>query len=421
MRVARPVSLAVRHLVVSGLAALALAAAGCSSTPLTPPVVLPPLSRVALLPTSDSLAVGGTLQFVATAYDTLDVAVSGATFNWTTTTPGVVSLSTTGLATATGEGVTWVVATAGGHSDSAMVYVYGTNGWSTQVSNTARNLNGVFFQPDGRKGFAVGALGTIVRTTDAGETWATVTSGTTNDLNSVWFTSDQDGWAAGNAGTVLKTTDGGASWTRDLTVSASENLRCVRFADADHGWFVGASGVVVRTADGGGTWSRTHPTAQQLNGVSFADTSNGWAMGGNGVILGTHDGGRSWYIVQPSVTGLELTSVWRASNTLAWGVGAQGARVRTSATTDSLAWSSSTFGNSYDLRGVMFTDAMTGYAVGDNAGGAVLKTLDGGANWSPQVASSAEALNGVFFVDALRGWAVGDAGRIVHTSRGGNQ
>ena len=92
----------------------------------------------------------------------------------------------------------------------------------------------------------------------------------------------------------------------------------------------------------------------------------------------------------------------------------------TSATADSLAWSVGSFGASNEMRGVMFVDDATGYAVGFNSGGIVQKTLDGGANWSPQAANSSGSLNGVFFVDGLRGWAVGDAGRIVHTSVGGN-
>ncbi len=420
MRIARPIRAAFRQALAPGLAALLLAAAGCSSNTLAPPPPLPPLSRVEIAPVSDSLAVDGTRLFTATAYDTADIAVGGAGFAWSTTNAAVLTVSGTGLATARGEGVASVIAAAGGKSDTATVFVYTQPGWYAQASNTSRDLNGVFFQPDGRTGVAVGALGAVVRTTDAGETWTTVTSGTTNDLHDVWFTSSTTGWIAGDAGTVLRTGNGGASWSRVLNVGASENLRGVRFADASRGWFVGSGGVVVRTANGGTTWTRTHPTAATLNSVAFSDTSNGWAVGTGGVILGTHDGGRSWYVVQPAVTALALESVWRRSNTLAWGAGAAGARVSTQATADSLDWSAASFGASNDLRGIMFPTDAIGYAVGWNSGGIVLKTANGGATWSAQQSNSAQGLNAVFFVDALRGWAVGDAGRIVHTSKGGN-
>jgi photosystem II stability/assembly factor-like uncharacterized protein len=420
MRFARSTSMVFRRALVPGLAAMVLGITGCSSNTVAPPPPLPPLSSIELVPTSDSLLVGGTRQFVATAYDTTDTAVPGATFAWTTTNSGVVTVNGNGVATAQGEGVAYVIASGGGKADSAIVFVYTQTGWYVQVSNTSRILYGVHFLPDGRTGFAVGALGTLVRTLDAGETWTVLTSGTSSDLHSVWFSTPTKGWIAGNAGVVLKTTNGGGAWVRDLGVNASENLKCIRFADENHGWAVGSSGVVVRTVNGGASWTRTHPTAMQLNSVSFPDTSNGWAVGGSGTIVGTHDGGRSWYIVQPSVTGLTLQAIWRNSNTVAWGGGASGARVSTVATTDSLAWNADTFGAQYDIRGMQFVGASTGYAVGWNAGGAVLKTTNGGATWVPQLSNSTPGLNGMHFVDALRGWAVGDAGKIIHTSNGGN-
>jgi photosystem II stability/assembly factor-like uncharacterized protein len=421
MRFARPTSMDFRRALVPGLAVLAFAITGCSSNTVEPPPPLPPLNSVEIVPSGDSLAVGGTRQFVGTAYDTTDTAVPGATFAWTTTHSGVVTVNGNGLATAQGEGSAYVIASAGGKSDSAMVFVRGLQaGWYGQTSNTSRILNGVHFLPDGRTGFAVGDQGTLVRTLDAGTTWTTRTSGASARLNSVWFSSPGKGWIAGDAGVVLKSTNGGDSWVRDLGVNASENLRCIRFVGDSHGWAVGSNGVVVRTVNGGASWTRTHPTAMQLNSVSFSDTSNGWAVGQSGTIIGTHDGGRSWYIVQPSVTGLTLQAVWRNSNTLAWGGGASGARVSTSATVDSLAWSSDTFGAQYDIRGLQMVDGTIGYAVGWNAGGAVLKTTNGGATWVPQLSNSTPGLNGMHFVDALRGWAVGDAGKIIHTSNGGN-
>ena len=63
--------------------------------------------------------------------------------------------------------------------------------------------------------------------------------------------------------------------------------------------------------------------------------------------------------------------------------------------------------------------AFTGYAVGVNANGLVLRSEDGGVSWSPQVSGTSVALEGVWFVDGLRGWAVGAGGRIIHTSKGG--
>lgn len=389
----------------------------CGTSTVAPP--LPPLSAVQVTPSLDTLVVGGQRMFTAVALDTDSVVVAGAGFGWSTSDPGVATVNGNGLVTAVGEGVAQVIATAGGKSDSATVAVFFQPGWYAQPSGTTNSLNGVFFLPNGREGWAVGDAGTIVHTTDAGVSWATQVSTTSFSLRSVWFTSSQVGYAAGYGGTIMRTQNAGASWSRITTLAASENLNDICFADSQHGWAVGANGVIARTADGGATWAKSFPTSQELQSVSFCDTTNGWAVGQGGVIVGTRDGGRSWYVVQPSVTATGLYSVWRRSDTEAWAGGAAGVNPVTVATPDSLQWNLGTFGALNSIRGIMMGNSLIGYAVGTNGPGLILKTIDGAASWSPQISNSAQNLNGVWFVDPLRGWAVGDGGRIVHTAKGG--
>lgn len=380
---------------------------------------LPPLSAVVLTPPTDTLLVGDLKQFVASALDTNSVAVPGAAFDWFSGDPNVFTVSTSGLVTAVGEGVSTLIAAAGGKADTSTIAVKVQNGWYSQPSSTTSNLNGVFFLPDGRSGWAVGDAGTIVHTSTAGASWNAEASGTAFNLNDVWFTSAATGFAVGHGGTVMRTRNGGSSWTRLLT-NASANLFGVCFADSAHGWAVGANGIILRTADAGENWSRQNPTALQLNSVSFSDTTNGWTVGEGGVIVGTHDGGRSWYVVQPSVTSQALRGVWRNSATSALAVGAQGVSPFTTATPDSLQWNLGSLGASNDLHAVHIVSPLVGYTVGTNGSGLVLKSVDGGASWGTQVSNTAQTLNDVWFVDELRGWAVGAGGRILHTSNGGN-
>ncbi len=389
----------------------------CGTSTLAPP--LPPLSSVTLTPLTDTLVVGQTRLFIAAARDTDSLSVAGATFDWSSGDPGVFTVSRSGLVTAQGEGVTTLIAAAGGKADTAIVAVVVQNGWYVQASGTTNDLNGVYIAADGRNGCAVGAAGTIVRTLNAGASWSAQPSGTAFNLNDVWFTTALTGFAVGHGGTVMRTRNGGASWTRLTSVPSSDNLFGVCFADTSHGWAVGSNGAILRTANAGVSWSKLNPTAQQLNSVSFSDTTHGWTVGEGGVIAGTHDGGRSWYVVQPAVTALSLRGVWRRSLTLAWAGGAQGVNPVTTATPDSLDWALDSFGATNQVAGLQMVNDLTGYAVGANGPGLVLKTLDGGTNWSPQVANSAQALNDVWFVDTLRGWAVGAGGRILHTSKGG--
>jgi len=71
----------------------------------------------------------------------------------------------------------------------------------------------------------------------------------------------------------------------------------------------------------------------------------------------------------------------------------------------------------YSLLSVHFTDANTGYAVGD--AGTILKTIDGGATWISQTSGTTLPLNSIYFPDADTGFAVGNDGTILKTTNGG--
>jgi hypothetical protein len=81
-------------------------------------------------------------------------------------------------------------------------------GWFEQTSGTSNYLNSVYFT-DNNTGWAVGFEGTILNTTDGGLNWNSQSSGTSNYLNSVYFTDNNTGWAVGGDETILKTTTGG--------------------------------------------------------------------------------------------------------------------------------------------------------------------------------------------------------------------
>ena len=79
--------------------------------------------------------------------------------------------------------------------------------WSTLFFDQA--IQGIDF-PQPTSGFAVGAGGRISHSTDAGITWTDQTSGTSANLNDVFFASDAlRGIAVGDSGTILWTANGG--------------------------------------------------------------------------------------------------------------------------------------------------------------------------------------------------------------------
>jgi len=59
-----------------------------------------------------------------------------------------------------------------------------------------------------------------------------------------------DGWAVGDGGTLLRTSDGGQSWTPQVS-GVSQRLESICFTSATNGWAVGQGGTVLHTTTGG--------------------------------------------------------------------------------------------------------------------------------------------------------------------------
>jgi hypothetical protein len=90
---------------------------------------------------------------------------------------------------------------------------------------------------------AVGDTGTIHKSLDGGDTWTTLSSGTTQNLNGVQVNDANNMFVVGDNGTVLKTTDGGATWTT-VSVPTTQHLNDIK----DFGLFgviVGNNGTVL--------------------------------------------------------------------------------------------------------------------------------------------------------------------------------
>ena len=103
----------------------------------------------------------------------------------------------------------------------SLISVFAFSQWTWQNPLPQGNpLKSVYFT-DSNTGYAVGDLGTILKTNNGGTTWTVLSSGTTNRLYSVYFTDANTGYAVGGeylssltqTGIILKTSDGGITWT----------------------------------------------------------------------------------------------------------------------------------------------------------------------------------------------------------------
>ena len=314
----------------------------------------------------------------------------------------------------------WVV----GDSGKIMRTVDAGTTWQSVTSGTTQQLNGVWFV-SANTGIAVGTNGTVVKTTDGGVTWQAKVSHTDVGLNGVWFADGSTGYAVGDAGHVEKTTDGGDTWSN--SVSGGQDLLSVSGVDASLVWVAGNGGTVRHTVNGGtdGWPAQTSGVtgSQPVRVVRFVDENTGWLASTYGVVRTTSNGGGTWTaqtVGLPTVLTDASVGVWGLSAIDAdtvFIVGDGGLTHRTTSGGTGTSWESLQYGTKSVLRALSAPDSLNGWIVGD--AGTVMHTSDGGQVWSRQRTGTTNILYSVLMLDANRGWAVGGAGTARYTTNGG--
>ncbi|MCW8961436.1 MAG: YCF48-related protein, partial [Ignavibacteriaceae bacterium] len=74
-----------------------------------------------------------------------------------------------------------------------------------------------------------------------------------NPLGSIYFVDSNTGWTVGTGGTILKTTNGGNSWETQNS-GTEEYLLSTFFINANTGWVVGSNGLILKTTNSGDNW-----------------------------------------------------------------------------------------------------------------------------------------------------------------------
>jgi photosystem II stability/assembly factor-like uncharacterized protein len=244
-------------------------------------------------------------------------------------------------------------------------------------------------------------------------TWLPVNpSATTQDLQSVFLVSQNEGWAVGNQSVILHGTNLGPSGT---------NLWTSLGGDGTGDLLVG-SGVGV-----------------DLLGVGFSGSSNGWAVGTKGVILTTQNSGCPGITVSSPLacwggnTGItqtaNLTTVFENSQSDTW-VGGQWDFVNSQYSMlhwDGVKWHRATIQNIaglFNITSIYMTGGGDGWAVGGSVDGTTPLAVHWNGNfWDGHYASQPVCtcyLTSVYMINSGEGWAVGSNGQFFHyTSSGG--
>ena len=246
-------------------------------------------------------------------------------------------------------------------------------------------------------------------------------------INQLYFRSSLDGFLLGNSGSLLHTSDAGNTWQQSSLPENNSYFKMF-FASTLSGWILGqaqSSGLslVLRTSDGGSTWAgQSLPSSRFARDLFFLGPSTGWIVGDDGLIFQTTDGGATWQdrsIVGTSPPSFYFVRFSSPSHGIALGRSFNNAQGFTVA-------QSSNGGGSWTLRTTGLQNYMYGAEQPSGAslvtvgtGGLILKSVDLGQNWSFPMGLPLSDLTAIDFYDSLVGIAVGAFGRIVRTSNGG--
>jgi len=289
-------------------------------------------------------------------------------------------------------------------------------GVTSGTSNFLTSVQGI----SATNNYAAGFAGTVLRSTNAGQTWTVQTSPAASNINSISFPPTglaNTGWAGAVAG-LFKTTNNGINWTQQITGAV---IADVFFSDLNTG--LALVGRTVRKTTNGGT-----------NFTSITYTTNTSMIGGNIVpttasllyILAINSADDSSYVFKSTNGGDSWSQIFRTSGTFfsiafintTTGLMGGNLGILKRTTNGGTSWSTINSGTTKDLLSVKYASSSVVYISGET--GTILKSTNGGLNWISQVSNTTANLGGIFVYPADDfGFAVGSAGIIVRTTNGG--
>ena len=160
---------------------------------------------------------------------------------------------------------------------------------------------------DSLTGWAAGEAGTIIRTTDGGDSWEIQNSTVQTFIMDIFFVDKNIGWALTLkdefpfTSVILKTTNGGDEWQADSFPDSSKLIRTIFFFDSLNGLAGGS--YIARTSDGGNSWVEADIDSNMVSGFpvyrfNFYNQLFGYACGGRievaGVTWRNTNSGLNW-------------------------------------------------------------------------------------------------------------------------------
>ena len=304
--------------------------------------------------------------------------------------------------------------------------------WIQQISGVNSRLTDVAML-NSSTAIAVGRNGSILRTTNFGQTWFDIAAPLSYIVpwNSISFYDTSNGSIAGDHGVVFTTSNGGKSW---LWHQIPANQKCISILQTGTGSiYVGTdSGWVFSTIDTARTWQ-----SEKISNwpVQTIFTYRGPTIMGVSKYALTPYSICTQYVIPPPNWSEKILQQFQGLGSQGYDaeycngggagfiVGVQGdlraapAIIRKSSSDTS--WLNCATGIHEDgiFFGVSAPSEKTIFVCGSN--GMIYKSSDSGDNWIKQNISTKLTLNAIYFFDDNNGIAVGDSGLILYTSNGG--
>jgi len=291
---------------------------------------------------------------------------------------------------------------------------------------------------DENNGFLSGSYGTLLMTSDGGETWnfnePLSEMAYYVNIQSIEFINNKVGYLAGEK-KIYKTNDSGNNW--EEIYESEFDLFSICFIDSMVGVAVGGdnkyevSGIIY-TSDKGNAWNKVSytigdntRTTSYINEIKFLNDFVGYAVGGNpdtygGFVLKTEDAGENWSILNTGSQTRHITDIALPASNIIYTVGEMGQVLKS--TNGGSSWAEQSSGTSESLYVVQFVDNDNGYAVGYN--GTIIKTSNGGDTWQKLESNTTKPIQALFFRNKLEGyityhdWSI-DSTVLLTTANGG--
>ncbi len=276
---------------------------------------------------------------------------------------------------------------------------------------------------DERTGWAGGSGGTLLRSTDAGQTWRKVKLPTADLVRDISFSDSANGWlllerdrfarkGRENPSYLMRTADGGESWTRhEFQPGTEARTRIISRQDGSI-FSIGEGGVIAGLSEKGFVERINLPTRYLFLSGSILGGSRLVIVGGGGSVLASDDLGKLWHTVVSGggESGRKLNSLFFADDRNGWACGDDGDVIRSD--NGGRTWRRMVSGVRTDLLDIRFVNIRSGFAIGEN--GVVLRSGDAGETWAADRPVTKHRLQRIAFA-GKRAIVVGFGGTILTT------